>query len=177
MQLTDSRDYCPDLTQDSSLSQVSTGLLQETARKKSKPETGLDSRGPLKALIDTKLILNLNMSYSFNQLGLPIRAFRGSLLPKPVSWFGLFFTISYSKPALVSQYYRKIGPSCSWIQTEMGFGIAQSDHTTRSSTVINSGLGTMENLWILSIFSKIICHQRFNNFSNPFNKKIKSHHF
>ena len=32
-----------------------------------------------------------------------IRASRGLLLPKPVAWFGLFFAVSYSKPALVKQ--------------------------------------------------------------------------
>ena len=54
------------------------------------------NKGPLKVLNGTKLILDDhgdNLRLIWNQ-------FKGPLLPKLVIGQGLFFTVSYSKPAL-----------------------------------------------------------------------------
>ena len=81
-------------------------------------ETVLWSRGPQEALNNTKLILNDYGSHScsFRTNLVSLRTFRCPLFSKPVSWLGLFFAISYSKPAL--GYIRNIflksftTPSC-----------------------------------------------------------------
>ena len=50
----------------------------------------------------------MSLSYTFNHLGSiwyhsePL----GPLFPKPVSWLGLFFEVSYSKPALATNFLR-----------------------------------------------------------------------
>ena len=71
-------------------------------QKKFQPKTGLGNMGPLIALNYTKLILNdkRGHSCSFITNVVSFRTFRWSLFPKLVSWLGLFFAVSYSKPAL-----------------------------------------------------------------------------
>ena len=73
------------------------GLLWETAKKSSWPVTGLLSRGPLKDLKDSKLILNgINMILDdplgliYNQFGI-IQVFQRSPIPQTSNWSGTFF--------------------------------------------------------------------------------------
>ena len=75
------------------------GLLYETAKNSSWSVTGL---GPLKVLNGTKLILegHGNNLDSFRISLESFRSFRCPLLPKPVSWLGLSFAVSYNKLAL-----------------------------------------------------------------------------
>ena len=74
------------------------------------------SRGPLKDLKDSKLILNESKLFPWSsRISLvPFRTFRRPLFPKPVTGQELFFVVSYSKPALkhqlISEYARKIRP-------------------------------------------------------------------
>ena len=58
--------------------------------------------GQMKILNDTKLILKDYGvdSCSFWTNLVSFRTFRCPIFPKPVSWFGLFLAVSYSKPAL-----------------------------------------------------------------------------
>ena len=60
------------------------------------------SRGPLKDLNDSKLIINESKLFpQSSRISLiPFRTFRGSLLPKPVTGQELLLAISYTKPAL-----------------------------------------------------------------------------
>ena len=72
-------------------------------RQKIVPEqlsTGLKSRGPLKDLKDSKLILNELFPWSSRISLVPFRTFRGLLFPKTVTAQELFVAVSYSKPAL-----------------------------------------------------------------------------
>ena len=65
---------------------------QKLQKKSPNQETSLGNREPLEALIDTKLILNDQRSlFRINLVS--VRASRGLLLPKLVSWFGfgIFF--------------------------------------------------------------------------------------
>ena len=82
------------------------------AKNSSWPVTGLWSRGPLKDLKDSKLILNESKLFPWSsRISLvPFRIFRGTLFSKPITGQELFFAVSYSKPALV-KYIMKI-----WIQ-------------------------------------------------------------
>ena len=65
--------------------------------------TALRSRGPLKDLKDSKLILNESKLFPWSsRISLvPLRIFWGPLFPKPVSCQELFLTVSYCKLALV----------------------------------------------------------------------------
>ena len=76
------------------------------AKNSSLPVTGLGSRGPLKDLKDSKLILNESKLFPWSsRISLvPFRTFRGPLFPKPVTGQELFFAISYSKLALTSAW-------------------------------------------------------------------------
>ena len=60
------------------------------------------SRGPLKDLKDSKLILNASklFPFSFRISLVPFRTFRGPLFPKTVTGQELFLAVSYSRPAL-----------------------------------------------------------------------------
>ena len=71
--------------------------------KKIKFVTGLWSRGSLKDLKDSKLILNESKLFPLSsRISLvPFRTFRGPLFPKPVTGQELFFAVSYSKLALI----------------------------------------------------------------------------
>ena len=66
------------------------------------PVTSLWSRGPLKDLKDSKLILNESKLFPWSSRVslVPFRTFTGPLFPKPVTGQELFFAVSYSKLAL-----------------------------------------------------------------------------
>ena len=72
-------------------------------QKCSWPVTGLQNKGPLKDLNDSKLIVYESkwFPWSTRMNFIPFRSFRGPLLHKPVIGQELFFAVSYSKPALV----------------------------------------------------------------------------
>ena len=65
------------------------------------------NKGHLKVLNGTKLILDDhgNNLGSFRISLESFRSFRGPLLLKPVTGQELFFVVSYSKPALVTEVY------------------------------------------------------------------------
>ena len=67
------------------------------------------SRGPLKDLKGSKLILNVSKLFPWSsRISLvPFRTFRGPLFPKPVPCQELFFAVSYSKLALEWHAYKK----------------------------------------------------------------------
>ena len=69
-------------------------------KKSSWPVTGLQNRGPLKDLNDSKLIVQGQCPWSSRINFIPFRIFRGPLFHKPVTGQGIFFAVSYSKPAL-----------------------------------------------------------------------------
>ena len=79
-------------------------------KKSSWPVTGLWSRGPLKNLKDSKLILNESKIFPWSsRISLvPLRTFKGPLFQKPVTDQELFFALSYSKPALGYCFYFRI---------------------------------------------------------------------
>ncbi len=79
------------------------GLLQETAKNSSWTVTGYRSRGHLKDLKDSKLIIDESKLFPWSSRisSVPFRTFRGSLFPKPVTDQELFLVVSYSKLALV----------------------------------------------------------------------------
>ena len=62
----------------------------------------METRGPLKILNGTKLILDdhVNHKDSFRIDFELFRSFRGTLFPKPVTGQELFFSTRYNKPAL-----------------------------------------------------------------------------
>ena len=78
-------------------------LLKETAKKSSRPVTGLWNRGPLQILNGIKLIMDDQRNHldSYTVSLESFRSFRGPLFRKPVAGQELFFAASYSKPALV----------------------------------------------------------------------------
>ena len=73
------------------------------AKRSSWPVTVLCSRGLLKDLKDSKLILNESKLFPWSsRISLiPFWTFKGPLFPKAVIGQDLFFAISYSKPALI----------------------------------------------------------------------------
>ena len=75
-------------------------------KNSSLPATCLETKGPLKVLNGTKLILDDhgNNLDSFRISLESLRSFRGPLLLKPVTGQELFLAVSYSKPALVQIY-------------------------------------------------------------------------
>jgi hypothetical protein len=73
-------------------------------KKSSWPVNGLRDMGPLKDLNDSKLIVyELNWFSSSSRINFtPFRIFRGPLFHKRVTGQELFFTLSFSKPALLT---------------------------------------------------------------------------
>ena len=76
---------------------------KKTAKNSSLPVTSFKSRGPLKDLKDSKLILNESKLFprSSRITLVSFITFRGPLFPKQVTGQELFLAVSYSKPALV----------------------------------------------------------------------------
>ena len=72
------------------------------AKKSSWPVNGLRSRGPLKDLKDSKLILHESKLFPWSaRVSLaPFKTFRGPLFPKSVTGQELFLTVSYCRLAL-----------------------------------------------------------------------------
>ena len=65
-------------------------------QKSPNQENGLWNTGHLN---DTKLVLNEHQRVTHLNLA-SFRASKGPLFPRPVSWLGLCFTVSYSRPGL-----------------------------------------------------------------------------
>ena len=84
----------------SSLVLVARAVLLYHVSKKVPDQFG-ESEKPLKALSDTKLILNNQESHSYS-----FRTFRGPLFPKPVTGQVLFLDALYSKTALTTDSKR-----------------------------------------------------------------------
>ena len=117
------------------------------AKNSSWPITGFWSRGPLKDLKDSKLILNESKLFQWSsRISLvPFRAFRRPLLLKPVTGQELHFAVSYSKPALagsilcsryVSKYLRFRWCS-TWYDTQDDDSIAlRGNHHMRKHVLV-----------------------------------------
>ena len=76
------------------------------------PVTGLWSRGPLKDLKDSKLILNESKLFPLSSRVslVPFRTFRGPLFPKLVTGQELLCAVSNSRPSLIG-YITKVNQS------------------------------------------------------------------
>ena len=105
--------------QEKEIFKLRASLLQETAKNSSWPVTGLRSRGPLKELKDSKLILKESKLFPWSSRFslVPFRTFRGPLFPKPVTGQELFLAVSYSKPVLIITVSGNIRPHWEMIQT------------------------------------------------------------
>ena len=73
-------------------------------QKSPNQETGLENRGPLEALNNTKLILNdeRGHSYFYDQIGTYNSDPSDVPIPQTRSLVGSFLSVHYSKPALLS---------------------------------------------------------------------------
>ena len=90
------------------------GFAVRNGKNSSWPVTSLGTKGPLKLLNGTKLILGNNL---FRITLESFRSFRGPLLYKPVTGEELFFAVSYSKHALRAFRKFSMPPTSNWLGT------------------------------------------------------------